>query len=134
MSEVDIRKWLSDITQTVNSKDLEKHMDLVSENVAVYGLPGGNVLSYADWYSRRKNEFKRGLLKNIGYNKLKIKTIGLRRLIFDVEELMDASNGDLVIINKSITIESGQDEKWRVVEENIKDWKYLRAPKKQRSS
>lgn len=133
MSELDIRKWLSNITETVKAKDLAKHMDLVSENVAVYGLPGGKTLSYADWYTRRQNEFNRGLLKNLSYEKLQIKTIGLRRLIFNIEELMDASNGDLVIIDKSITIESEQDNKWRVVEENINNWKYLRAPKKRRS-
>jgi len=128
MSELDIRKWLTNITETVKSKDLEKHMDLVSENVAVYGMPSGKTLSYADWRNRRKSEFQRGLIKNLAYEKLAIRTIGLRRLIFSVEEIMDATNGDLLIVNKNITIENEQDNTWRVVEETIKDWKYLKAP------
>jgi len=129
MSELDIRKWLTNITTTTNTKDLEAHMDLVSENVAIYGMPNGEVLSYADWRSRRKNEFKQGLLKNLTYNNLKIKTIGLRRLIFDIEEIMDATNGDMAIINKQVILEQDQDNKWRVVEETVKDWKFLKGRK-----
>lgn len=129
MSENDIRKWLSSITKSVEARDLEKHMDLVSENVAIYGMPSGKTLSYADWRSRRKNEFKRGLLKSLTYNNLKIKTIGLRRLIFDIEEVMDAANGDMAIINKQIILEQDIDDKWHAVEEVIKDWKFIKGRK-----
>ena len=129
MSENDIRKWLSNITTTVKTKDLQKHMDLVSENVVVYGMPSGKVLSYADWRSRRKSEFQRNLINSVVYNNLKIKTIGLRRLIFDVEEIMDGTNGDMAIINKQIILEEEQDNKWRVVEETIKNWKFVKGRK-----
>ena len=130
MSELDIRKWLSNISESVNHKDLERHMDLVSENVAIYGMPSGQTLSYADWYARRKSEFRRNILKSLTYNNLKIKTIGLRRLIFDVEEVMEGSNGDIAIINKQIILEQDLDEAWRVVEETIKNWKFLKGSKK----
>ena len=129
MSELDIRKWLSNITESVNNKDLKRHMDLVSENVAIYGMPSGKTLSYADWYSRRKSEFQRGILKSLTYNHLKIKTIGLRRLIFDIEEVMEGSNGDIAIINKQVVLEQDLDEIWRVVEETIKNWKFLKGRK-----
>lgn len=130
MSELDIRKWLANITETVRAKNLEKHMDLVSENVVVYGMPSGNTLNYADWRNRRQSEFKRGLIKNIAYNKLAIKNFGLRRLIFTVEEIMDGTNGDMAIINKQIILENEKDNKWRVVEETIQDWKYVRGSTK----
>ena len=129
MSELDIRKWLSNITETVKAKNLQKHMELVSENVVIYGMPKGNTLNYADWYDRRKSEFERGILKNLTYNNLKIKNFGLRRLIFNIEEIMDGSNGDMAIINKQVILEQEQDEQWRVVEETIKDWKFLKGRK-----
>jgi len=129
MSELDIRKWLTNITETIEAKDLKAHMDLVSENVAVYGMPSGKVLSFADWRSRRESEFKRGLLKDVTYRNLKVKTFGLRRLIFDIEEIMDASNGDMAIINKQVVLEEEQDNKWRVVEETIKNWKFIKSRK-----
>ena len=129
MSELDIRKWLSNITETVKAKNLQKHMELVSENVVIYGMPKGNTLNYADWYDRRKSEFERGILKNLTYNNLKIKNFGLRRLIFNIEEIMDGSNGDMAIINKQVILEQEQDNEWRVVEETIKDWKFLKGRK-----
>lgn len=129
MSELDIRKWLSNVTETVKTKDLQKHMDLVSENVAVYGSPSGKTLRYADWEKRRQSEFKRDLIKDLKYDNLRIKTFGLRRLIFDIEEIMDGTNGDLAIIQKQIVLEQEQDQQWRVVEETIKDWKFLKSNK-----
>ena len=129
MSELDIRKWLSNITETVNQRDLRKHMDLVSENVVIYGMPKGNTLNYADWYSRRKSEFQRGVLKDLTYHNLQVKNFGLRRLIFSIEEIMDATNGDMAVINKQVILEQEQDDQWRVVEETIKDWKFIRARK-----
>ncbi|MDH5660619.1 MAG: hypothetical protein OEY65_06445 [Gammaproteobacteria bacterium] len=127
MSENDIRKWLSNITETVKNKDLDNHMALISENVMVYGLPNGKTLSYADWEIRRKNEFQRNLIKEIAYNNLKIKNIGLRRLIFDIDEIIDGTSGDFAFIQKQIILEEEQDSKWRVVEEKIKNWKFLKG-------
>ena len=129
MSEVDIKKWLSNVSETVSSKDLNRHMDLISENVVVYGMPGGVPLSYADWRGRRKHEFKLGLLKSVGYNNLRIKNIGLRRLTFNIDEVMDATNGDLVIINKDVILEQEQDKQWRSVEESIRKWTFLKHNK-----
>ncbi len=127
MSELDIRKWLSTLSESVQERDLEKHMALISKNIAVYGMPNGQVLNYNDWQSRRKNEFERGILKNLSYDKLQVKTFGLRRLIFEVEEIMDASNGDMAIINKQIILEQEDDNQWRAVEETIQNWKFLKA-------
>ncbi len=127
MSELDIRKWLSNIAETVASKDLDKHMDLISENVMVYGMPSGKTLNYADWRKRRESEFKRNLIKNLAYDNLQIKNFGLRRLIFTIQEIIDGTNKDMAIINKQVVLEQEQDQKWRVVEETIKDWKFLKG-------
>ena len=129
MSELDIKKWLSNVTKTVKERNLQKHMDLVSENVVIYGMPKGNTLNYADWYARRKSEFERGVLKDLTYHNLLVKNFGLRRLIFSIEEIMDGTNGDMAVINKQIILEQEQDEQWRVVEETIKDWKFIKARK-----
>ena len=129
MSELDIKKWLSNITETIKSKDLKKHMELVSENVVIYGMPNGNTLNYADWYSRRKSEFARGILKDVSYHNLQVKNFGLRRLIFSIEEIMDGVNGDMAVVNKQIILEQEQDEQWRVVEETINNWKFIKARK-----
>ena len=129
MSELDIRKWLSNIEKTIESKDLDQHMDLVSKNVMVYGIPSGQTLNYADWRERRINEFEQNLTKDLTHNNLQIKNIGLRRLIFTIEETIDGVNTDMAIVNKQVILELEQDEQWRVVEETIKDWKFLKGNK-----
>lgn len=129
MSELDIKKWLSNITESVKEKNLQKHMGLVSENVVVYGMPKSGTLNYADWYNRRKSEFERDILKDLTYHNLKIKNFGLRRLTFSIEEITDVTNGDMAVINKQVILEQEQDEQWRVVEETIKDWKFIKANK-----
>lgn len=129
MSELDIRKWLSNITETVKEKNLQKHMDLVSENVMIYGMPKSGTLNYADWYKRRKSEFARDILKDLTYHNLKVKNFGLRRLTFSVEEIMDGTNGDMAVINKQIILEQEKDEQWRAVEETIIDWKFIKSHK-----
>lgn len=127
MSELDIRKWLSNITETVKEKDLDKHMDLVSEKVMVYGMPSGKTLSYTDWQNRRKSEFKRDLIKDLSYSELQIKNFGLRRLIFSIQEMMDGTNGDLAIIDKQVVLEQEEDNQWRVVEETINNWNFVKG-------
>jgi hypothetical protein len=125
MSELDIKKWLSNITETIKSKDLKKHMELVSKDVVIYGLPNGKTLNYADWKKRRKNEFKHDLINSIKYDKLSVKNFGLRRLTFKIEEITDGANNALLVVNKEIILEQEDDNQWRVVEETIKNWKFL---------
>ena len=127
MSEQDIQKWLSNLTETARSHKFEKHMDLISENIATYGMPSGETLDYSGWQMRRKNELQSGLLKNLSYDKLQIKNIGLQRLKFNIEETLDGINGEHVVIHKDIILEYEPDKQWRMVEETIKDWKYLNS-------
>jgi len=129
MSELDIQKWLSNITETVKTKNIKKHMELVSKDVAVYGLPNGKTLNYTDWKKRRQSEFERGLVKNIKYDKLCIKNFGLRRLTFQIEEITDGVGNELLIVNKEIILQQEKDDQWRVVEETVKNWKFLLSRK-----
>lgn len=125
MSKHDIQKWLSNLSETAKNHDFEKHMDLISKSIATYGMPNGEVLNYIGWQRRRKNEMQSGLLKNLSYDKLCIKNIGLHRLIFKIEEIMDGLNGDHITIHKEIILQLEDDDKWRMIEENIKDWNVL---------
>ena len=101
-------------------------MGLVSKKVLVYGIPDQESLGYYDWKKRRRNEFNRNSLASLTYNNLSIKTIGLRRLGFQVTEIMQATNGQRIQIDKEIILEQEKDNQWRVVEETIKHWHRLK--------
>lgn len=127
MSELDIRKWLSEVTTSIAEKDLDKHMNLISESVAVYGMPGGSVLNYNDWKKRRQSEFRRDLLKSLTYDNLSIRNIGLRRIKFNIIETMCSNTNDVVIINKDVILENEPDNQWRLVEETIQKWNHMKV-------
>ena len=122
MSQEIIQQWLEEMTQSVANKDLNAHMELVSKNVRVYGVPGHEVINYQRWLVRRRNEFEKNLLASLIYSLKNVKTIALRRLAFNVEEIMTAVSGQAIWLNKDIILEQEKDDKWRVVEEKINQW------------
>jgi hypothetical protein len=126
MSQELILNWLNRMSESVKNRDLEAHMGLVSQKVKVYGIPNQETLGYQDWYRRRRNEFNNNRLANLSYNNLNIKTISLRRLGFQVTEIMHATNGQQIQINKEILLEQEEDNQWRVVEETIQQWHHIK--------
>ena len=122
MSDEVIQKWLDDMSYSVATRDLSLHMSLVSQRVQVYGVPGHRHINYMQWFNRRRNEFEKGLLIRLSYKLVNIKTKALRRLGFRVEEVMTAANGQAIWLEKDIILELEVDEKWRVVEEHIRQW------------
>ncbi|MCW9023849.1 MAG: hypothetical protein OQK73_04130 [Gammaproteobacteria bacterium] len=123
MSQTIIEQWLQDLSNSIMSFDLEAHMALVSSEVQVYGLPSGKVVNYQQWKIRRQNEFNNEELQGLSYTLLKVKNMTLRRLVFNVEENMQARDGPSFMVNKDIILELEEDNCWRVVEEKIHHWK-----------
>ena len=126
MSQELILNWLDRISESVKKRDLDAHMELVSKKVLVYGIPDQESLGYYDWKRRRRNEFNNNRLASLTYNNLTIKTITLRRLGFLVTEIMQATTGQGVQIDKEIILEQESDNEWRVVEETVKHWHRLK--------
>ena len=126
MSQELILSWLDRISDSVQKRDLDAHMGLVSKKVLVYGIPEQESLGYYDWKRRRRNEFNNNRLASLTYSNLNIKTISLRRLGFQVTEIMQATTGQSVQIDKEIILEQEKDKEWRVVDENIKHWHRLK--------
>lgn len=122
MSQELILNWLDRMSESVKQRDLDAHMELVSKKVLVYGIPNRETLGYNDWKQRRRNEFNRQRLASLTYSNLNIKTITLRRLGFEVTEIMQATTGQRVQLEKEILLEQEADNAWRVVEETIKNW------------
>lgn len=120
-----IEDWLSAMQASVESHDLEAHMALVSKNVRVYGLPHHKEVNYENWQQRRKNEFEHNKLQGLVFKLLRIRLSLQRRIGFEVEEHMLSSNGNVYIILKDVLLEREADENWRVVEENIRDWRTM---------
>ncbi len=117
--------WLKAISTSVKNQDINEHMRLVSKHVHVYGIPGIDTLNYKQWLYRRHNEFLRNRLFSLQYKIIRIKNDQQRRLGFEVEEQMLATEGKVIIIRKDILLECEKDNNWRVVEEKIHSWQKM---------
>ena len=50
------------MAETANKLDFNAHMNLISKDVSVYGVPGFEVITYKDWFNQCKHEFDNKLL------------------------------------------------------------------------
>ncbi len=117
-----IQKWLDEMQHSVKEQDLDRHMALVSKRVQIYGLPRKDTLDYQQWYERRQNEFQTSRLIGLQHGTIRIKTIGLLRIAFNVDQTLISRQGLVYIINKDIMLEKEEDGVWRVIEETIHRW------------
>ncbi|MFO7592619.1 MAG: hypothetical protein R6X15_01050 [Pseudomonadota bacterium] len=114
------RQWLDEVSFSAATWNLEAHMQLVSRQVKVTGIPNINSIDYTGWERRRKNEFEKKLLRSLNYRLLDILEGKEEQLYFTVEETMRANNGKSVIIEKEVKLHREDDGKWRVRREHIK--------------
>ena len=109
MSQELILNWLNRMSESVKKRDLNTHMGLVSKKVLVYGIANQESLGYFDWKQRRRNEFYKNHLASLTYSDLNIKTISLRRLGFQITEVMQATTGYKIHIDKDVILEQEAD-------------------------
>ncbi len=118
-----VQAWCLDMSQSIKQRDLDEHMQLVSKKINVYGMPSKGVIDYKEWRARRKYEFKNESLIALNHQDIKLVGSTAKRLRFTANVTMLGKDGKMVIINKNVTLELEDDDAWRVVEENVNDWR-----------
>ena len=118
-----VHAWCLDMSQSIKQADLDRHMQLVSKKIKVYGMPSKGVIDYKEWRSRRKFEFQNASLIAINYQDIQMIGSSARRLRFSANQTMLGKDGKMVILDKKIILELEEDGIWRVVEENVNSWR-----------
>ena len=113
------QQWLDELAFSAATWNLDAHMQLVSQQVEVTGVPNVSRIDYCGWMARRKNEFEKKLLHSLSYRLREIRSMEERQLRFTVEETMRAFNGKAILIEKTITLHREEDGKWRVRREHL---------------
>lgn len=114
-----IHTWLDELSFSAATWNLDAHMQLVSHQVTVTGIPRISSIDYNGWKLRRKNEFDNKLLRSLNYRLHKILEERDDRLRFTVEETMKASNGKSIVIDKEVVLQKEDDGRWRVRNERF---------------
>jgi len=112
-------EFLAVMAETANKLDFEAHMDLISKDVSVYGVPGFEVITYDDWYKQCKHEFDNKLLKKVSFEGLNVLAETPERIMFKSLETVEGSDGSINTSGIEFIIQKEEDGQWRVGQERI---------------
>jgi hypothetical protein len=112
---------LEALALTANAGAYTSHMNLISKQVSVYGVPGFEVIGYDDWARQCQYEFDAGLLKRVSYEGLHVLAVTPGNLLFKTHETVEGTDGRINSQDVEILIREEADGKWRVVQERILD-------------
>ena len=113
------QEFLDKMAETANKHDFTAHMNLISKDVKVYGIPNYEVISYDDWFNQCKKEFEDKFLLGISYHGLQILAEVPNRVQCIAIEMAKAKDGHENAYCIEFTIQKESDDQWRVVEERI---------------
>ena len=112
-------EMLEALALTANAGAYISHMDLISKEVSVDGVPGFEVRGYHDWAQQCEYEFDEGLLKRVSYEGLRLVTVTPGHVLFKTTETVEGSDGTVNRHGLEILIRKETDGKWRVLQERI---------------
>ncbi len=113
------QQFLDNMAATANALDLEQHMNLISKEVSVFGVPGFDVIGYDDWFNQCKHEFENRLLKKVSYRGLNVLAETPERVMFKSVETVEGVDGTVNTNGIEFIIQKEDDGNWRVSQERV---------------
>jgi len=113
------QQFLDSMAATANALDLEAHMNLISRDVSVFGVPGFDVIGYDDWFNQCKHEFENRLLKQVSYKGLNVVAETPDKIMFKSLETVEGSDGTVNSSGIEFIIQKEADGAWRVSQERV---------------
>lgn len=121
-----VNDFLNAMATTATEHEFEKHMELISKKITVYGVPGFETVSYDDWFRQCEKEFNEKLIKHVSYEGLKIiKATDLIIMFKTIEHIESTDNKksatavEMVIIFEQDEVDGEIKGVWRVTQEKI---------------
>lgn len=114
-----VQNWLNSCCETIQQYDHTAHMNLISKDIQVFGVPGFEVIGYADWYSQCEYEFKEKVIERASYDGLKICNSNEEQIMFLTKESIRATDGTVDTHPIEIELTREQDGQWRVTRERL---------------
>ena len=105
--------------RSIAEYDHAAHMDLISQNVQVLGVPGFDVIGYADWYAQCEYEFSEKLIAKSRYEGLKIRAKSDRQIRFLTQETVNTTDGTVESHPLEVELTRETDGNWRATRERL---------------
>jgi len=116
---MNVQSFLDSMASTANDLNLNEHMNLISKEVSVFGVPGFEVIGYQDWFNQCQHEFENKLLKQVSYQGLSILAETPERIMFKSIETIEGAGGEINSNGIEFIIQKEDDGQWRVTQERI---------------
>ncbi len=113
------QNWMDSCCKTIQQYDHKAHMNLISRDVQVFGIPGFEVIGYDDWFSQCEYEFNEKLIQQASYQGLKIRQSNDRQIMFLTNESVLATDGTTDTHSIEIVLTKEEDDAWRVTQERL---------------
>jgi hypothetical protein len=113
-----VQDFLDKLAHTANAKDHPAHMDLISKQVQVYGVPGFAALGYDDWFKQCQHEFAENILKGVSFECVRIRVERPEQILFVVNEIIEATVGEVIRQTAEMLIGKEHDT-WRLQQERL---------------
>ena len=107
------------MAETANALDLDAHMELISKNVSVFGVPGFDVIGYEDWFNQCRHEFDNKLLKQVSYKGMNVLAEMPDKIMFKSVETVEGEDGTVNTNGIEFIIQKEEDGVWRVTQERV---------------
>ena len=113
------QQFLDQMAATANALDLDAHMNLISKDVSVFGVPGFDVIGYDDWFKQCKHEFENRLLKQVSYKGMNVLAETPDKIMFKSRETVEGEDGTVNTSGIEFIIQKEDDGVWRGSQERV---------------
>lgn len=111
--------WAMASCETLERRDVEGHMDLVSKDVKVYGLANHDSVDYNFWFDQVKEQFSQGFIKSVRYYLHAVRQDSDDLILFTAVETLVDSGGNEHESPIEVALAKEQDGVWRVVQQKV---------------
>lgn len=94
-------------------------MNTISRTVQLFGVPGFEVINYADWSNQCEHEFAEKTLQSVAYAGLDVVTMTPLKIMFKTFERVEAKDGTVNEAGVEMLIQKELDDTWRLVQQRV---------------
>lgn len=111
--------WAMASCETLERRDVEAHMDLISRDVKVYGLANQDSVDYTFWHQQVREQFSQGLVRSVRYDLHAVRADSDSLILFTAIEYLTDNQGTEHESPIEVALAKEPDGVWRVIQEKV---------------
>lgn len=119
--------WTLACCETLERRDLDGHMNLISRQVKVFGLADLDVVDYNFWLKQVQEQFAGGVVTSLSYYLNSVKAESDSLIKFTAMEYLTDNAGEKHENPLLVVLAKEEDGVWRAIEEKILDKEEAKA-------